>query len=95
MLYFRCATCFPCFRLVKPNISCVVNICSHGSVDYSYLNDRRMLKEGGVTNKANIVNLQLKLLSTHVRFGGQDGSEDDVRKPTERITLCKTRVQDD
>lgn len=37
-----------------------------------------------MTNKSNIVYLQFKLLSTHVRFGGQDGGEDDVREPLRR-----------
>lgn len=40
-----------------------------------------MLEEGRVTHKSNIVYLQFKLLSTHVRFGGQDGGQDDVREP--------------
>lgn len=34
-----------------------------------------------MTDKANIVYLQLKFLPTYVRFGGQDGGEDDVREP--------------
>lgn len=45
------------------------------------LNDWRMLKEGRVTDKANIVYLQLKFLPAYVRFGGQNGGEDDVREP--------------
>lgn len=40
-----------------------------------------MLKEGRVPHKPNIVNLQFKLLSTHIGLGGQDGGQDDVRKP--------------
>lgn len=47
----------------------------------SYLKHRMMLKECRVTHKSNIVDLQFKLLSTHIRFGGQDGGEDDVREP--------------
>lgn len=47
----------------------------------SYLDDRRMLKQGGVAHKSNIVYLQFKLLPTHIRFGGQDCGEDDVREP--------------
>lgn len=40
-----------------------------------------MLKEGRVSDKSNIVYLQLKFLSAYVRFGGQDSGEDDVREP--------------
>lgn len=46
-----------------------------------YLDDVRMLKESRVTHESNIVYLQLKLLSTHVGFGGKDGGQDDVREP--------------
>lgn len=48
------------------------------------LNDWRMLKEGRVTDKANVVYLQLKFLPTYVRFGGQDGGEDDVGEPFQK-----------
>lgn len=51
------------------------------SPDDPNLNDWRMLKEGRVSDKSNIVYLQLKFLPTYVRFGGQDGGEDDVREP--------------
>lgn len=47
----------------------------------SYLNDGRMLEESRVAHKSHIVNLQFKLLPTHVRLGGQDGGEDDVGEP--------------
>lgn len=47
----------------------------------SYLNGVRMLEESGVPNETHIVYLQLKLLPTHIRLGGQDSGEDDVREP--------------
>lgn len=34
-----------------------------------------------MSDKSNIVDLQLKFLAAYVRFGGQDGGEDDVREP--------------
>lgn len=37
-----------------------------------------VLKQGGVAHKANVVDLQLKLLAAHVRLGSQDGCQDDV-----------------
>lgn len=40
-----------------------------------------MLKEGRVAHKSNIVYFQFKFLSTHIRFGGQDGGKDDIREP--------------
>lgn len=43
-----------------------------------------MLKEGRVTDKANVVYLQLKFLPTYVRFGGQDGGQDDVGEPFQK-----------
>lgn len=53
-----------------------------------------MLKESRVTHKSNIVYLQFKLLSTHVRFGGQDGGQDDVGEPKRRKNrLNKKSVQ--
>lgn len=49
-----------------------------------YLNDGGMLKKSRVTHKSNVIYLQFKLLPAHVRFGGQDGGQDDVGKPSER-----------
>ena len=46
-----------------------------------------------MTHKSNIVYLQFKLLSTHVRLGGQDGGKDDVREPLRRNRLNKKSVQ--
>lgn len=55
--------------------------CQLGPGFVPYLNDGRMLKESRVTHKSHIVYLQFKLLPTHIRFGGQDGGKNDVRKP--------------
>lgn len=47
-----------------------------------------------MTHKSNIVYFQFKLLSTHIRFGGQDSGEDDIREPLRRKTrLNKKYVQ--
>ena len=51
---------------------------------FAYLSDVGMLKQGRVTHKTHIVNLQLKLLPTHIRLGGEDSGKDDVREPTGR-----------
>lgn len=50
-------------------------------VEGVYLNNGWILEEGGVTHESHIVDLQLKLLPTHIRLGGQDGGKDDVREP--------------
>lgn len=52
-----------------------------------------MLEQGGMANKANIINLQFKLFATHIWLGSQNCCQDDIRKPwraeTEVTTVFK------
>lgn len=54
-----------------------------------------------MTDKANVVYLQLKFLPTYVRFGGQDGGEDDVGEPFQKgkemstvTNVTKVKIED-
>lgn len=47
-----------------------------------------------MAHKSNIVYLQFKLLSTHIRFRSQNGGKDDIREPEKKESeLSQKSVQ--
>lgn len=62
----------------------------------SYL-PKGMLEQGGMANKANIINLQFKLFAAHIWLGSQNCCQDDIWKPwraeIEVITIFKKHTR--